>query len=299
VVSRSGANAKAVATHYGAAYAATDVEQVLQDEQVQLVLIATRHDQHAALVLKALAAGKHVFVEKPLCLTPEELAAIEHFYRSQNERAPVLMTGFNRRFAPAVTRLRDAVRSRSAPLMVTYRMNAGYIPASHWVHGAQGGGRNIGEACHIYDLFQAITDSTWVDCSALSIGGRTGQFRRDDNFTATARYADGSLCTLTYTALGAKEYPKERMEVFCDGQVFSLDDYQTLLSSARSAPLWSSGSVQKGQFEELQALGATLRQGQPWPIPLEDQLAAMRLAFAVERRIRDERSPDLSAALPA
>jgi predicted dehydrogenase/threonine dehydrogenase-like Zn-dependent dehydrogenase len=298
VVSRSGANAKAVATHYGAAYAATDVEQVLEDQQVQLVLIATRHDQHASLVLKALAAGKHVFVEKPLCLTAEELGAIEDFYRNRGERAPVLMTGFNRRFAPAVTRLREAVRTRSAALMVTYRMNAGYIPATHWVHGPQGGGRNIGEACHIYDLFQAITGSTWVECAALSIGGRTGQFRRDDNFTAAARYADGSLCTLTYTALGAKEYPKERMEVFCDGQVFSLDDYKALRSSARSAPLWSSGSIQKGQFEELAALGATLREGRPWPIPLEDQLAAMRLAFAVERRLRDEQRQDLLAALP-
>ena len=298
VVSRSGANAKAVATHYGAAYAATDLEQVLEDPQVQLVLIATRHDQHAPLVLKALAAGKHVFVEKPLCLTEAELGAIEHFYRSRTERAPLLMTGFNRRFAPAVTRLREAVRARSAPLMVTYRMNAGYIPATHWVHGPQGGGRNIGEACHIYDLFQAITGSTWVECAALSIGARTGQFRRDDNFTATARYADGSLCTLTYTALGAKEYPKERMEVFCDGQVFSLDDYKALTSSARSAPLWSSGSIQKGQFEELQALGASLRAGEAWPIPLEDQLAAMRLAFAVEQRIRDEERQDPAAAQP-
>jgi predicted dehydrogenase/threonine dehydrogenase-like Zn-dependent dehydrogenase len=298
VISRSGANAKAVAAHYGAAYAATEVEQVLEDQQVQLVLIATRHDQHAPLVLRALAAGKHVFVEKPLCLQEAELAAIEHFYGSRGTRAPLLMTGFNRRFAPAVARLREALRSRSAPLMVSYRMNAGYIPASHWVHGPQGGGRNIGEACHIYDLFQAITGSTWIECAALSIAGHTGQFRRDDNFTATARYADGSLCTLTYTALGAKEYPKERMEVFCDGQVFSLDDYKVLTTSARSAPLWNSGSVQKGQFEELETLGAALREGNPWPISLEDQLAAMRLAFAVEQRLRDAQRQELPAAPP-
>jgi len=261
-------------------------------------LIATRHDQHAPLVLKALAAGKHVFVEKPLCLQEPELAAIEHFYGTRGTRAPLLMTGFNRRFAPAVARLREALRSRSAPLMVTYRMNAGYIPASHWVHGPQGGGRNIGEACHIYDLFQAITGSTWIECAALSIAGHTGQFRRDDNFTATARYADGSLCTLTYTALGAKEYPKERMEVFCDGQVFSLDDYKVLTSSARRAPLWNSGSVQKGQFEELETLGAALREANPWPISLEDQLAAMRLAFAVEQRLRDAQRQELPAAPP-
>src|SRR4029077_3174780 len=184
---------------------------------------------------------------------------------SRGARAPVLMTGFNRRFAPAVARLREALRSRSAPLMVTYRMNAGYIPATHWVHGPQGGGRNIGEACHIYDLFQAITGSTWIECAALSIAGHTGQFRRDDNFTATARYADGSLCTLTYTALGAKEYPKERMDVFCDALVLAMDDYRSLQITGGSSAGWSSKSQQKGQFEELAALAAALREGGAWP----------------------------------
>jgi len=281
VVSRTGANAKAVATHYHAAYATTSLEEVLGDAQVQLVMIATRHNQHAGMTLAALQAGKHVFVEKPLAIAPAELDGIEQFYVHRGADAPLLMTGFNRRFAPAVGVVRQAVRERSAPLLINYRMNAGFLPSAHWVHGPEGGGRNIGEACHIYDLFQAITNSTWVDCRALSIGSPAGQFRPDDNFVATARYADGSLCTLTYTALGAKDYPKERMEVFCDGMILSLDDYKALTITGRSAPQWSAKTAQKGQFEELVALARALREGGPWPIALADQLAATRLSFAV------------------
>jgi predicted dehydrogenase len=274
-----------VATQYQAAYATTSFEEVLADTQVQLVIIATRHSQHAGMALAALRAGKHVFVEKPLALTPAELDAIEELYTRRGADAPLLMTGFNRRFSPAVGVVRQVVRERSAPLLINYRMNAGYLPSTHWVHGSEGGGRNIGEACHIYDLFQAITGSTWVDYRALSISARAGQFRPDDNFVVIARYADGSLCTLTYTALGAKEYPKERMEVFCDGMVLFLDDYKSLTIAGGAAAQWSAKTAQKGQFEELQALGKALRGGGEWPIPLADQLAVTRLSFAVDRAL--------------
>ena len=286
VVSRTGANAKAAATRYGAAYATTALEEVLADAQVQLVMIATRHHQHAAMTLAALQAGKHVFVEKPLALNAAELGLIEQFYAGRGADAPLLMTGFNRRFSPAVARVRQLIRERSAPLLINYRMNAGYLPATHWVHGPEGGGRNIGEACHIYDVFQAITASTWVRCQAASITPRAGQYRADDNFIASAQYADGSLCSLTYTALGSKEYPKERMEVFCDGTVVSLDDYKSLQVTGRRAPQWSAAGPRKGQFEELQALAAALRSGGEWPISLADQLAVTRLSFAVDEALR-------------
>jgi len=285
VVSRTGANAKAVAKQYGAAYATTSLAEALADERIRLVMIATRHDQHAAMALAALEAGKHVFLEKPLALTAEELGAIERFYAAHRAEPPLLMTGFNRRFAPAVTRLRAVLRERASPLVVNYRMNAGYLPANHWVHGPEGGGRNRGEACHIYDLFQALTGSSWVHCQAQSIGSPAGQYRQDDNFVMSARYADGSLCTLTYTALGAKDYPKERMDVFCDGAVFALDDYRTLTSYGRATPHWSAASANKGQFEELEALAAALSSGGAWPISLTDQLAATRLALAVQAQL--------------
>jgi predicted dehydrogenase len=264
---------------------------------VQLVIVATRHDQHAAMALAALAAGTHVLVEKPLALSESELARIEAFFAARTQ-APILMTGFNRRFAPAVRRLQRELTARSAPLLVNYRMNAGYLPDTHWAHGPEGGGRNIGEACHIYDLFQAVTGATWTECTALALAPRTGAFRPADNFVATARYADGSLCTLTYTALGARDYPKERMDVFCDGAVWSLDDYRALTVAGRAPVNWASRAAEKGQLEELRELARALREGGPWPIPLADQLAAMRLAFAVEERLGAPRSrtPTLSPA---
>jgi len=221
-----------------------------------------------------------------LAITPAQLERIEEFYAQRGAEAPLLMTGFNRRFAPAIGHVCEAVRGRSAPLIVNYRMNAGYLPATHWVHGAEGGGRNVGEACHIYDLFQALTGSSWIECRALSLRPRTGQFRSADNFVATARYADGSLCTLTYTALGAKEYPKERMDVFCDGMVLALDDYKSLSCTGRRGPRWNAPAANKGQFEELVVLGGALRGGGPWPIPLAEQLAVTRLSFAVDAALR-------------
>src|SRR5262249_61254662 len=144
---------------YGAAYASTALEEALADAQVQLVIIATRHDQHATMALAALAAGKHVLVEKPLALNEVELSRIEAFFAARAQ-APILMTGFNRRLAPAMRRVQRELTARSAPLLVNYRMNAGYLPDAHWAHGPEGGGRNIGEACHIYDLVQAVTAST-------------------------------------------------------------------------------------------------------------------------------------------
>src|SRR5262249_54719175 len=219
-----------------------------------------------------------------------ELARIEAFFAARTQ-TPILMTGFNRRFAPAMRRVQRELTARSAPLLVNYRMNAGYLPDTHWAHGPEGGGRNIGEACHIYDLFQALTGSTWNECTALALAPRSGAFRAADNFVATARYADGSLCTLTYTALGARDYPKERMEVFCDGAVWSMDDYRALTVVGRKPVTWSAPGAQKGQFEELRERARALREGGPWPISLGDQLAAMRLAFAVERQLVAARLP--------
>jgi predicted dehydrogenase/threonine dehydrogenase-like Zn-dependent dehydrogenase len=284
VMSRTGANAVMAANRFGAAKATTDFDEVLRDPDIDLVLIATRHDQHAAMTLKALEAGKNVFVEKPLAIHEAQLAEIEEFFRDKSS-TPVLMTGFNRRFAPGVAALLPSLRARKTPLIANYRMNAGFIPNDHWVHGPQGGGRNIGEACHIYDLFNALTGSTYESVEAMSIVPNSKHWRRDDNFVATARYRDGSVCTLTYTALGDKSYAKERCEIFADGKVYSLDDFKSTSVSTARKPLWKSWTIEKGQREELQALAKTIREGAPWPISLEDQIAATRMSFDVENQL--------------
>jgi predicted dehydrogenase/threonine dehydrogenase-like Zn-dependent dehydrogenase len=286
VMSRTGSTARAVAERSGAAYATTDLDEVLADDEVALVLVSTRHDLHAPFALAALRAGKHVFVEKPLALNEDELAELETFYRDAGAVAPLLMTGFNRRFSPAAEHVRAALTGRTTPLVADYRMNAGYIPLDHWVHGLEGGGRNIGEACHVYDLFDSLVDGAAVQSVvARSIAPTSDRLARNDNFSATIAYADGSLCTLTYTALGNADFPKERLDVFCDNTVITLDDYKSVSVAGRGDG-WRGVTQNKGHHEELEALAAALRTGGPWPISLDEQTQAMRIAFAVEESIR-------------
>ena len=285
VMSRTGANAKAVAARAGAAYATTDLDDVLADPAIDLVLISTRHDTHAGLALRVLEAGKSVFVEKPLALHAEELDAIAAFYDGRD--GPLLMTGFNRRFSPAAVRLRDLLARRTAPLLATYRVNAGYVPPDSWLHGPEGGGRNIGEACHMYDLFLFLTGSTPAAVSATSIDPSSGAWRTNENFVATVRFEDGSVCTLAYTALGHREYPKERLEVFAGGSVATLEDFRSLTVAGGAGGGWKSRTQRKGHKEELVALATALRDGGPWPIALDEQVAATRISFEVERQLRD------------
>lgn len=282
IMSRTGSKALAVAEQYEADYATTDYSAVLDDPEIDLVIIATRHNLHGSMVLDALRAGKHVFVEKPLAIKSEELDEIESFF-TNNQGAPVLMTGFNRRFSPPLVKARAVLRSNcSGPVMISYRMNAGYLPREHWVHGEEGGGRNIGEACHIYDVFNYLTGAKALKVEATSIGKYSKQWTGRDNFCATLSYDDGSICNLIYTALGHANYPKERMDIFGEGKVLSLDDYRGLsVVGARGAD-WRSPVPDKGQLEELKSLAVCLRNNQPWPISLEEQLSATRISYQVE-----------------
>lgn len=285
IVNRTGLSARTIAERFGVATAATDFQSVIDDPQIDLVLIATRHDLHAEMTLAALKAGKHVFVEKPLSMTEEGLDAIEAFYAA-SPNGPLLMTGFNRRFSPAIVAAQAALKGRMSPMIVSYRMNAGYIPSDHWVHGPHGGGRNIGEACHIYDLFNALTGARPVEVQASAIVPASDHWRRDDNFVATLRYADGSVCTLTYTSMGAKSFAKERADIFVDGKVIVLDDYKQLTITGGSGG-WKSLTIEKGQYEELLALSSAFKSKVDWPISLADQLSATRVSFAVQKQITE------------
>jgi predicted dehydrogenase len=285
VMSRTGANALAVAKQYEADYCTSDYAELLSDEQIDLVMIATRHDLHGPMVLSALQAGKNVFVEKPLSLKEEEVDEIENFYKRE-PNPPLLMVGFNRRFSPAMQAIDTILQSRTTPIIANYTMNAGYIPLDHWVHGPEGGGRNIGEACHIYDLFNFLVGGVGVESiNAESIIPSTKQWVRNDNFVVTIKYVDGSLCTLTYTALGDKSFPKERLDIFCDGKVIVMDDYKNVTVHGSKQKGWSSQTARKGQIEELDLLAKTMLAGGKWPVCLEEQLLASRISFEVERRI--------------
>ena len=285
VMSRTGHNAQATAKQFGAAYATTNISQIICDPNVDVLLIATRHNLHASMVLEGLRAGKHVIVEKPLALTQGELEAIQDFYR-ENPAGPVLMTGFNRRFSPHLKLIHEVIARRSNPMIINYRMNAGHIPLDSWVHGEEGGGRNLGEACHIYDLFTYLTGAKVEAVSTHAICPTTSYYGVTDNFVVTMRFDDGSVATLTYTALGSKACSKERMEIYVDGKVLSLDDYKILeIVGARHKGLKTS-IMDKGQRQELIEFADSIFAGGEWPIPLWQQIQATEIALRVEEQIR-------------
>lgn len=283
VASRTGHNAVATGNRFSADYCTTDYQEVLNDPEVDAVIIATRHDTHASLALDALRAGKHVLLEKPTALTPGELLAIESFFLEMQGPTPVLLTGFNRRFSPYAKLIATLVDGRSNPMVINYRMNAGYIPLDHWVHGPEGGGRNRGEACHIYDLFTFLTGAAVTSVHATAMVPSTNYYSATDNFVATMGFEDGSVATLTYTALGNTEFRKESMEVFVDGKVIALDDYRRLTATGTRQQPMETRAASKGQKEELKAFAAAIRGEAEWPIPLWQQLQATRISFEVDR----------------
>jgi predicted dehydrogenase len=282
VVSRSGAQGGNFARENQVEVLTSELDDVLGDPSIDLVVISTRHHEHASQTVRALEAGKHVFVEKPLALTWEELDRIATVYRGL-ENPPALLVGFNRRFSPALTAVKHAVSGRRAPLVVEYRLNAGYIPLDHWVHGAQGGGRNIGEACHMYDAFRFLAGAPASSISVEAIDPGSLPYRRDDNFSATIAYEDGSLAHLLYTALGPKTgLGKERIEIFCDGEAYVVDDFKKLTSGSDGTVIWQSGDVDKGHFEELTRFGDAIAAGDPSPIAFDELVETSAIALHVQ-----------------
>lgn len=269
----------------------SDYEAVLANPDIDLVVIATRHNEHAAQTIRALEAGKHVFVEKPLCLTWDELDAIKATYGSASPQ-PLLMVGFNRRFSPAMAALRKELGDRVAPLVITYRLNGGFIPLDHWVHGPDGGGRNIGEACHMYDVFRSLARSPVTSITATPIDPGASAYLKNDNFIATTRYADGSIANLVYTASGPKEgLPKERMEVLCAGEAYVMDDFKSLLRCSDQKILWQGGQ-DKGHFDELSSFGDAIAAGGPSPISFDEIVETTAVSLHIEDLIHG-RIPDL------
>lgn len=290
IMNRTGSNALGVAKQFEAKIATTDYAELLSDPEVNLVMICTRHNLHASMTLDALKSGKNVFVEKPLAMTSQEIADIKDFYQS-NTDAPVLMTGFNRRFSSASEIIKKLTKDTTTPLLINYKMNAGFIANDVWVQGIEGGGRNIGEACHIYDLFNYLTGSSCVSVSVDYITPVGLQWKSNDNFIATLKYSNGSVCTLSYTSMGVKTYPKESCEIFFDGQVIMLNDYKEIIhyNSKGKKNYNCSG---KGHLEELAALAKCLNKGGSWPISLEEQFSATEISFRVEELLNTISAPN-------
>lgn len=283
IVSKKGVTAKQFAKKYNAAYCTTDFEEVLNDKDVDAVLIATRHNLHASLTLAALRAGKAVFVEKPLALNREELEEIKSFFKD-TKSPPILTIGFNRRFSPHAQEIKKLTEKRKNPLLIHYRVNAGYLPPDHWTQKPEGGGRIIGEACHFLDLFAFWTNAKTISVTTTSINPHTQDILARDNFFATMKYEDGSVANLLYTALGSRDLSKEYAEIYCDGKVLLLDDYQRV-SAKGSAGGTKTFTINKGHRAELEAFAKGYMEG-AFPIPLEELFEVTELSFEIDEKVR-------------
>jgi len=282
VASKTGSNAKAIAQQYNASYATTDYQELLRDKEIDMVMIATRHDLHARMAIDAARAGKAVFVEKPMALRKDEL---DELVRALEETKVPFLVGFNRRFSPHARRIKELTDKRLNPLIINYRMNVGFIPKDNWIQTQEGGGRNIGEACHIYDLFNYFTGSEVESVGASSITPKTEQYLRNDNFTATIKHKDGSVCNLIYTAIGSKDVSKEQMDVYVDGKIIQLDDYKRVIIHGARMKGLETTIPHKGQFEELKEFGESIKNSDGYPIPLWQMIQATEISFEVEKQI--------------
>lgn len=285
VVDKNGNKAKAIAEQYGAEYATTSIDDVLKDEKVNMVLITTPHDSHAELTLKALQAGKHVFVEKPLATNLTELGNIEKFYNENSSSdKPLLMVGFNRRFSPYAAEIKKHTDNRINPLFIHYRMNAGYIPLDHWVH--ENGGRIVGEACHIIDLISFLTGKPVISINSDNLNPSTEKFSRSDNKSFILKYEDGSLATIEYFAVGNRELSKEYMEIHFDEKSIIMDDYKKLMGFGITVKEIKSSVARKGHMEELTALyEALIGPVQEWPIALSELIQTTKTSIIVSQSV--------------
>jgi predicted dehydrogenase/threonine dehydrogenase-like Zn-dependent dehydrogenase len=282
IASAGGLHAQYSGRKFGFAYATSSEDEILADPQINTVAILTRHDMHAELVVKALQAGKHVFVEKPLAITQEGLEDILEILPPSN---CLLMAGFNRRFAPLAQALHVFLGSRSEPLYMHYRINAGYIPGNHWVHDpARGGGRVIGESCHFVDFLTFLAGAAPVSVTAHSLPG-DGKYHHD-NLSMTFTFPDGSVGVVDYLANGDKSFPKERVEVFCAGRVAVLEDFRSLEMVQDGRRKLVRKMQEKGWFEEWVAFSKTIRSGGEPPIPYEQLIGVTRATFAVMESLR-------------
>ena len=325
----NGAAAAHIAQKYGFENATTDLDIIWNDLDVNTVFITTGHNSHAALVCRALEAGKHVFVEKPLCLTADELSKIklaaDERRLTQNEKdfsrkgakaqrreeylqinkknisvhprlsaAPMLMVGFNRRFSPHILKIKELLKSRGEPLAMNFTVNAGIIPPDVWVHDPEvGGGRIIGEACHFMDLLAYICGSRIVSVASAQMG--KGVAVKEDKMSIVMSFEDGSMGTVNYFGNGSKSYPKEMLEVFSDGRVLRLNNFRKLEGFGfKGFRKFRTRKMDKGHQAQFNAFVERVENGGEPLIPFEEVVNVTLASFAAVTSAVEERMVHLS-----
>ena len=286
-------NAKSVAKKFGFRAFATDVNEVYRDPDIKLVFINTRHDSHARYVLNTLRAEKGVFVEKPLAVDPKDLDEIVELYNEMNRRGatPFIMVGYNRRFSPAVQAVHEFISAAGEPLLITYRVNAGFLPATSWYQAPEQGGRIVGEVCHFVDTMQFLTGSLPVSVFACAPSDSNNRYRHE-NLSVEIAFADGSVGHILYAANGAPAMKKEYMEIFGGGRCATLDNFRlvSLFHGGKAKVRRFSGD--KGHAAEMKAVfdGAKRQES---PVSFDSLTATSRTTFAILKSLRSRARIDL------
>jgi predicted dehydrogenase/threonine dehydrogenase-like Zn-dependent dehydrogenase len=288
VASNRGVSAAHCARRFGIDRATTDSAALIAAADVDAVVIATRHDSHAAYIVQALQAGKHVFVEKPLAITAQQIDAVVAAWEGSRSGAPrpQLLVGFNRRFAPQAQRMQALLGGLRAPKTLIATVNAGAVPAAHWTQDPRiGGGRIVGEACHFVDLLRYLVGQPIVDAEVATLGASGSP--QADNVVISLKFADGSLGTIHYLTGGHRAFPKERIEAFCAGHVLQLDNFRRLrgwgFAGFRALNLWRQD---KGQRALVQNFVNAIRAGGEPPIPFAELIEVSRIVVALGEAAR-------------
>ena len=295
LVTATGLSAEKKATKFGFEYCTTDADVLFDDNSIDAIVIATRHSTHAEFTVQALNAGKHVFVEKPMVVSEEQLGDVVEAYERANVQKPTgVMVGLNRRFAPMVQSLRE-VFSPSTPLQMIYRVNSGPIATDSWLHRpAEGGGMLVGEMVHFVDLMQCICGARPVKVYAKSMTVGTTRLADHDNVSLVITFDDGSTGTLCYNTVGDGTASKERLEVYGDGAVAVLNDFRRLEitreGSTRREKAWNQD---KGQAKQMTQTMESFRTNGVGAIPFNELVAGMQVIFAAQKSLREGTSIDV------
>ena len=285
IASPGGTNAQNLGRKFGFQFASSDEKEIISNKEINTVAVLSRHDSHAPLTIQALKSGKNVYCEKPLALNIDDLKLIEKELAKKNH--PYLMVGFNRRFAPFARTLKAFFDNRSEPLSIYYRVNAGFLPLSHWLHDPlTGGGRLVGEGCHFIDFLCFLTGQAPVKVNVTGMPDN-GKYHQD-NLNITLEFPDGSLGTIAYLANGSRSFKKEYVEVFCGGKVGILDDFQSLeLVDDHQKKTYKSRLRQdKGHQSAWSAFTNAIIKGTEEPIPYDMLLNVSYATLACQKSLQ-------------
>jgi predicted dehydrogenase/threonine dehydrogenase-like Zn-dependent dehydrogenase len=282
VASANGVSGMHAGRKFGFEKTTTDNDSIFQDTKTDAIVITTRHNSHADFVIKAVDSGKHVFVEKPLCLKQEELIEIKAVY-NKSKTKPIIMVGFNRRFSPQIQKIKQLLLGTSGPKSFIFNVNAGHIDEEHWTQDNDvGGGRVVGEACHFIDLLRFLADCPILDWNQNSMNSNS-----KDTLSIGLKFEDGSIGAINYFANGPKSLPKERLEIFSQGRALQLDNFRKLKGFSwpgfTKMNLWKQD---KGQNECASAFLNAIKGKTPSPIPIEEifEIAKVSIEIATNQR---------------